>query len=740
MKKSPKRIVAALLTTAAAMAAVQSLGTAQALQNPRDQLDPSTISEPGLKSSDDNRYINSVVIVAGFTGTNEDNRMKYNENYDWSKVFFDTGKETMNGYYRVMSHGKFQLEPVSETEGNNDGVVHVMLPGVHWDAKDDSDLSVARKNVSDAIKASENYVDYARYDINGSGMLEADEIMVTVIFAGYEYAARSKNTVTDTTKMSQAHFGTFLDNEEPVVDNKKVKNYLTGSENMKETADKRVIQSSIDMLSHESLHYFGIPDFYSYNRSIEREWAKYRCECLSVMARTYGVFVDENGSPDLDKYSPYSLDPWSRIRLGWAKATPVPQSGIYEVNAYDYDNVETQTETILRIDVDPENKDEYFLIENRRFKGYDEGMKYDPRYIDNKYGGGIIIWHVDESVLRAESDTEESKLKDGTHLTFLNSLIINESNHRPAIMPVFIENDNTQFDQYYSFFGSDVNYRTGIHSKETLTEYGFPYEPKVTEDPDDVTGPKIDLVRYLYDFAGVRNDPQKTDRVCDRYYAGISVTPDVSSDNMKVKIDLDDYAFPKRMKAVYLERTDEVFKNRRLGQSVGERTYLYAYDDAEPVTEYKAWPGVEMEPVKDNLYVAYVPVYFNCFVFNDGEENAARSTDLYKTGNNMIYTANGWKEEPYQKTRFTYIVNGEDLKGVKRGDINLDGVVDIKDATQLQLHLAQYNTLNRVQRAVSDADNDGHVNVTDVTIIQKFIASLLSFDHLCGKVSEKVLV
>lgn len=59
------------------------------------------------------------------------------------------------------------------------------------------------------------------------------------------------------------------------------------------------------------------------------------------------------------------------------------------------------------------------------------------------------------------------------------------------------------------------------------------------------------------------------------------------------------------------------------------------------------------------------------------------------------------------------------------GDVNLDGKVDINDATLLQQYLSELVTLSDEQLAVADANGDGKVNIGDVTAIQRYIAELI---------------
>ena len=55
------------------------------------------------------------------------------------------------------------------------------------------------------------------------------------------------------------------------------------------------------------------------------------------------------------------------------------------------------------------------------------------------------------------------------------------------------------------------------------------------------------------------------------------------------------------------------------------------------------------------------------------------------------------------------------------GDVNIDGEIDIRDATEIQRYLANYIGFDRAQWLAADFDLDGDVTVADVTAIQRFI-------------------
>lgn len=59
------------------------------------------------------------------------------------------------------------------------------------------------------------------------------------------------------------------------------------------------------------------------------------------------------------------------------------------------------------------------------------------------------------------------------------------------------------------------------------------------------------------------------------------------------------------------------------------------------------------------------------------------------------------------------------------GDTNLDGTVDVTDATAIQRYSAGLELLSAEQLAVADVNGDGVVDVTDATRIQMYAAGLI---------------
>ena len=73
------------------------------------------------------------------------------------------------------------------------------------------------------------------------------------------------------------------------------------------------------------------------------------------------------------------------------------------------------------------------------------------------------------------------------------------------------------------------------------------------------------------------------------------------------------------------------------------------------------------------------------------------------------------------------------LDGVKLGDANGDGSVNINDVTTIQRHLAELETLEGIYLHAADANQDGTVDIVDATAIQMYLAEY-EMDYPIGEV------
>ena len=69
------------------------------------------------------------------------------------------------------------------------------------------------------------------------------------------------------------------------------------------------------------------------------------------------------------------------------------------------------------------------------------------------------------------------------------------------------------------------------------------------------------------------------------------------------------------------------------------------------------------------------------------------------------------------------LVNAEDRvsRFVTLGDVNGDGVVDIRDVTAIQRYLAEALELDEVHQIAADVNRDGNITVDDATVLEAFL-------------------
>ena len=97
------------------------------------------------------------------------------------------------------------------------------------------------------------------------------------------------------------------------------------------------------------------------------------------------------------------------------------------------------------------------------------------------------------------------------------------------------------------------------------------------------------------------------------------------------------------------------------------------------------------------------------------------SDSIYPTATYIVKT--GEYEEPTETPTeaVTTVVPGEFLLG----DVNLSGTVDVTDATVIQRFLASLMTLSESQQKAADTNGNGAVEITDATLIQRYLAKLI---------------
>ncbi len=179
------------------------------------------------------------------------------------------------------------------------------------------------------------------------------------------------------------------------------------------------------------------------------------------------------------------------------------------------------------------------------------------------------------------------------------------------------------------------------------------------------------------------------------------------------------------------------------------QVYCYIYKDGS--TAPADWPGTKMTSQGSNMWFMDVPAgYENCSVlFTDNNGNqipGANEPGLAYTGTPKVYKNNSWQDYaplvvviPTQKVTEPVITPDPtpdpDTDWYLRGDADLSGVVNIKDASAIQKHLASLESITGLALKAANVDNSTAVNVKDASLIQKYVAGIDNPYKIGSKVS-----
>ncbi len=169
------------------------------------------------------------------------------------------------------------------------------------------------------------------------------------------------------------------------------------------------------------------------------------------------------------------------------------------------------------------------------------------------------------------------------------------------------------------------------------------------------------------------------------------------------------------------------------------KVYVYVYN-SEGTAENAEWPGVEMQYDSQTGYYKYeLPESFY-----DGNamftESYSATTNRYPAdqqpglpigGTSKILKANHVWENYTPPVPTTTPV-----EKVLIGDVDLDGKIAIRDATQIQFYIAHDAVFNEKMMIAADTNFDGKINIRDATNIQSYIAKVIKDGNHTGQYRE----
>ena len=263
---------------------------------------------------------------------------------------------SMADYFKAQSRGKFTLDfdvvgPVTVSKkqsyyGSNDSGGNDMHPG---------------EMVVEAVTLAKNQIsDWTPYDWDNDGYVD----QVYVVYAGKGEADGGAETTIWPHAYDLSSSKAYGDGSGPVTvgTNLKVNSYACGPELNGQTGDI----TGIGVMCHEYSHCLGYPDFYDIDYSGGQGMGEWD--------------LMDSGSYNGDSYQPAGYTSYERWFAGWE--TPI-ELGAEDVNVTDMKSLQNGGE--FYIIYNDKNANEYYLLENRQFEGWDASLPY----------AGLLILHCD---------------------------------------------------------------------------------------------------------------------------------------------------------------------------------------------------------------------------------------------------------------------------------------------------------------------------------------------------------
>lgn len=320
-----------------------------------------------------------------YSGSGYGGNVKESDSY-YSDLFFNGANNnvySVRNYFRQQSGGKLDLTPALESSGSeNDGVIRVTLDIPHPNVYETSGSCVgsltfdAGQNICKAaINKAAPYINFANYDKDSDGKLIVDELKINLVLASGD---------EDKTPGTRAYFSPaplkILGSNSPVIiDGVNMKDlgmiFVNSSNNYGE--------NTLGTYCHEMSHTLGAMDLYPI---------------------PYNNISDESIMDNSHIFPPSNLDPFNKMIMGFVTPTIVSSSGTYTVNSSLPDNPGRYNVFLVPM-ISGGNTQEYLLIENRQFNGFDTVLR------NRHLKGGIAIWHVSKKLSKTFDYPQVDKLR-----------------------------------------------------------------------------------------------------------------------------------------------------------------------------------------------------------------------------------------------------------------------------------------------------------------------------------------
>lgn len=341
---------------------------------------------------------------------------------DWSEAIF--GENGINSYFLENSRGEFSFVPAETGTGGAEGVLKVTLPldrplyekqtderyksiepGIYsgTDGRDYrliNDASLYAYAIN-AVDEQHEEIDFGKYEKNGDGYLDTNELAVVTIMAGYE-ASTLADPQGQPASWCHRWAICYFDNgdgsldpditQQVTLDGVGLSEHLQVGEvlDFKSSIGKEVY-AQMGVFCHELAHYFGADDLYDIHYALTNRMNVYY---MTLMGDGEWGYTEESPVPGS---APTHIDPLNKLAVGFCEPIKVMESGeytLYPASSVDYN--------ILMIDTNDENIS--YLIENRQSSGFDAALGY---MYGEEQNGGIAVWRMNKDIIEQYWDENE---------------------------------------------------------------------------------------------------------------------------------------------------------------------------------------------------------------------------------------------------------------------------------------------------------------------------------------------
>lgn len=262
---------------------------------------------------------------------------------------------SVKDYFKAQSYGQFELDfdiagPVTLPNG-------YAYYGKPTNGQNDNNTALGEM-VMDACKAVDESIDFTNYDWDGDG--EVDQVFI--LYAGHGEASwDDRNTIWPHEWDLHSALGRTL-----TLDGVTIDTYACSCElGVKTSQGYAECIDGIGTICHEFSHCLGLADMYDTSYS-----GNYGMGNWDIM---------DQGSYNGDSYLPANYTSYERMYAGWIEPTELTEN-------CQIDNMKALAETgEAYIIYNDNDKDEYYLLENRQVSGWDAGLP----------NSGLLILHVD---------------------------------------------------------------------------------------------------------------------------------------------------------------------------------------------------------------------------------------------------------------------------------------------------------------------------------------------------------